>query len=71
MKQPIYDVSDRKLCKECVYWYSYAEMCGYSSTTEELRTVKMGQKRLKPGTCDKYKSGERRERKVAFNHGKI
>ena len=65
----IYDVSDRKKCKSCIYWYSYAELCGYSTAENEVRTVKMGKKRLPQGKCDKYKKGKGSERRKAFEHG--
>ena len=67
----LYYVGDRKKCKSCVYWYTYAEMCGYSNAEDEVRTVKMGKRRLPKGHCDKYKEGDRKERRTAFNHGSI
>ena len=67
----LYDVSYRQICKTCKYWYTYAEMCGYSSAEEECRTVKMGKKRLPKGMCDKYTEGKSSERRIPFNHGII
>ena len=67
----VYDVKNKKLCQHCKYWYSYADICGYSITTNELRTVKMGKRRLPKGKCDKYEPGSSSDRREAFNHGII
>lgn len=66
----LYDTRDQNRCKECKYWYSYAEMCGYLLVEGHSRVFENGKRRLPKGKCDKFAEidGKRRE---SFNYGII
>lgn len=66
----VYDTRDQNHCKECKYWYAYAEHCGYLLMEGHSRTLKDGKPRLPKGKCDKFTEADRKRRE-SFNYGII